>query len=79
MEKTLPGFDKIVNKIQHDFYTRIEKLTQKKNAEKREARKKAGLPEYEWHEKSPYEKSPQCHFLHDFCRSDGKTLLCLSS
>lgn len=58
MEKTLPGFDKIVNKIQHDFYTRIEKLTQKKNAEKREARKKAGLPEYEWHEKSPYEKSP---------------------
>lgn len=40
MEKTLPGFDKIVDKVLRDFYTRLERL-EKKEAEKREARKRA--------------------------------------
>ncbi|XP_061368245.1 protein TIC 56, chloroplastic [Gastrolobium bilobum] len=48
MEKSLPGFDKIMTKVQHDFYTRIEKKLEKKEAEKREARKKAGLSNREW-------------------------------
>lgn len=53
MEKTLPGFDKIVEKVLRDLYTRLQKLTEKKEAEKREARKKAGLPEYEWPKTDP--------------------------
>lgn len=53
MEKTLPGFDKIVEKVLRDLYTRLEKLTEEKEAEKREARKKDGLPEYEWPKTDP--------------------------
>lgn len=40
MEKTLPGFDKIVEKVLRDFYARLERL-EKKEAEKKEARKRA--------------------------------------
>ncbi|KAE9603124.1 hypothetical protein Lal_00018772 [Lupinus albus] len=35
MEKTLPGFDKIMEKVQRDFDTRIRRLEEKKEAEKR--------------------------------------------
>ncbi|RDX67452.1 Protein TIC 56, chloroplastic, partial [Mucuna pruriens] len=53
MENSIAGFDKIMEKVRQDFETRTDKLLEKKDREKREARKKAGLPEYIWPEK-PY-------------------------
>ncbi|KAK7260014.1 hypothetical protein RIF29_25703 [Crotalaria pallida] len=40
MERTLPGFDKIMEKVERDFYARIEKLLKKKEAEKKEEDKR---------------------------------------
>jgi len=53
MENSIAGFDKIMEKIRDDFIARTDKMLEKKDKEKREARKKAGLPEYQWPEK-PY-------------------------
>lgn len=53
MSNSIAGFDKIMEKVRDDFIARTDKLLEKKDREKREARKKAGLPEYEWPEK-PY-------------------------
>ncbi|XP_020236236.1 protein TIC 56, chloroplastic [Cajanus cajan] len=54
MENSIAGFDKIMEKVKQDFIERTDKRLEQKDKEKREARKKAGLPEYVWPEK-PYD------------------------
>jgi len=51
MEKSIAGFDKIMDKVRDDFLARTNKLLEQKDKEKREERKKDGLPEYWWPEK----------------------------
>jgi len=56
MENSIAGWDKIVEKVKEDFLARTNKLLEQKDKEKREERKKAGLPEYLWPEK-PFKPS----------------------
>ncbi|QCE03306.1 protein TIC 56, chloroplastic [Vigna unguiculata] len=56
MENSIAGFDKIMDKVRDDFIARTNKLLEQRDKEKREERKKAGLPEYLWPEK-PFKPS----------------------
>ncbi|XP_027336128.1 protein TIC 56, chloroplastic [Abrus precatorius] len=51
MEETVAGFDKIREKVLMDYVKSVDRLLKKRAKEKREARKKVGLPEYEWNER----------------------------